>query len=273
MGMESGIAFSAAGMVATGIHGTEPGTAVSPGAGGLPRRVMALVDLAARGEQVIRHAAACCRGGEAALLAVHVADGRSLVDSDGPCGYFLAAERGARRMPDAARRLDQLLARNQAAWAESAVLTAGSSADLRALIERWRPDLVVTDRRSADHALTAPALRRGACRVELADTHGAPAGPISELTKGDKPMSDSKSGEAGDDRRTLIAKTAFYGLATLLLYLLLFANEDAVLRLSALGRWYFVLPIVIAFVFSFFHGAFTGMFWDALGVKASGRKG
>jgi hypothetical protein len=35
------------------------------------------------------------------------------------------------------------------------------------------------------------------------------------------------------------------------------------------GTWLFVLvPIVIAFVLSYVHGAFTGLFWDAVGLKA-----
>lgn len=273
MAMDSSISFSATGAAATGFLRTERTALVSATADGCPRRVLAVVDLAVRGEQVIRHAAAVCQGGAAVLLAVHVVDGRSLVQSDGPCGYFLAAERCTRRMPGAARRLDLLLARNQAAWAESAVLVAEDPADLGALIERWQPDLIVTDRRSAARALMALALRRSTCRVELADVGAWQESPISELTKGEKLMSDSTPGEAGDDRNALIAKAAFYGLSTLLLYLVLFANEGTLLNLSAQGKWYFVLPIVIAFVFSFFHGAFTSVFWDALGVKASGKRG
>jgi hypothetical protein len=31
---------------------------------------------------------------------------------------------------------------------------------------------------------------------------------------------------------------------------------------------YPALPVITAFVFSFAHGAFTGYFWDALGVRA-----
>jgi hypothetical protein len=70
-----------------------------------------------------------------------------------------------------------------------------------------------------------------------------------------------------------IMKTVALGLAALVLYWLLFAYEAAILDVSARGRWYFLVPIAIAFLFSFVHGAFTGRFWDALGIKASGRKG
>ncbi|MEW5770904.1 MAG: hypothetical protein AB1831_11155 [Pseudomonadota bacterium] len=35
------------------------------------------------------------------------------------------------------------------------------------------------------------------------------------------------------------------------------------------GNWMHVLaPIVIAFVISFSHGAFTGLFWEVVGLKA-----
>ncbi len=65
-----------------------------------------------------------------------------------------------------------------------------------------------------------------------------------------------------------ITWTVAYGLAALVLYLLLYALEDHILALSALGGWYFVVPVATAFVFSFVHGAFTGHFWDVFGVKA-----
>lgn len=39
------------------------------------------------------------------------------------------------------------------------------------------------------------------------------------------------------------------------------------------GNGLFVLlPILVAFIISYVHGAFTGMFWDSLGLKAASRK-
>lgn len=39
------------------------------------------------------------------------------------------------------------------------------------------------------------------------------------------------------------------------------------------GNWLFVfVPILIAFAVSYVHGAFTGMFWDSLGLKAAAKK-
>lgn len=64
------------------------------------------------------------------------------------------------------------------------------------------------------------------------------------------------------------AKAAAFGAVTLALYVLLFANEQWVLSISASGKWAFVIPVAIAFVFSYLHGNFTSEFWDILGVKA-----
>lgn len=58
------------------------------------------------------------------------------------------------------------------------------------------------------------------------------------------------------------------GTITVVLYWALFRNESLVLDLSSKGHWAFWIPVVIAFVFSFAHGAFTGEFWDVLGIKA-----
>jgi hypothetical protein len=71
---------------------------------------------------------------------------------------------------------------------------------------------------------------------------------------------------AGTERQA--ARAALLGLVTLALYAGLFLLEEHVLELSTCGEWYFLVPVGIAFVFSLVHGAFTGTFWDALGVRA-----
>lgn len=76
-------------------------------------------------------------------------------------------------------------------------------------------------------------------------------------------MSASASAKSGNWAR-LAALTAL----TVGLYLGLYFNEAAVLDVSTRGHWWFLAPVAIAFVFSFVHGAFTGLFWDVLGVKA-----
>lgn len=62
------------------------------------------------------------------------------------------------------------------------------------------------------------------------------------------------------------------GLASSALYLLLFGYADQLTALSAEARagakYYGLVPIIIALVFSLVHGAFTARFWSLLGVRA-----
>lgn len=63
-------------------------------------------------------------------------------------------------------------------------------------------------------------------------------------------------------------KVAGLGVPVVVLYTLLFLNQELVLEWSTRGKGYFVVPVAIAFVFSLAHGTFTSAFWDLLGVKA-----
>lgn len=65
----------------------------------------------------------------------------------------------------------------------------------------------------------------------------------------------------------VMTKAAGAGAATLALYAGLFFAERPLLELASRGGWYFLVPVGIAFIFSLAHGAFTGYFWDLLGVK------
>lgn len=69
-----------------------------------------------------------------------------------------------------------------------------------------------------------------------------------------------------------VGKALWTGLISVGLYLLLFFNERAVLEWSVNHSWSFLVPVVIAFIFSFAHGAFTGAFWDAVGMKPRSKK-
>ncbi|MFA7096372.1 MAG: hypothetical protein WC383_07770 [Gammaproteobacteria bacterium] len=74
--------------------------------------------------------------------------------------------------------------------------------------------------------------------------------------------------------RSQETKKAFaYGFASAGLYLLLFVYAKAIMQYSAQGGWYFVIPVAVAFVFSYVHGNFTSYFWDALGIKAKSSGG
>jgi hypothetical protein len=75
------------------------------------------------------------------------------------------------------------------------------------------------------------------------------------------------------DRR-LWAKTIFWGALTAFLYALLFIESERVIELSRTARehpWHVLVPIAIAFAISFTHGAFTGLFWEVMGLKAASK--
>lgn len=73
-------------------------------------------------------------------------------------------------------------------------------------------------------------------------------------------------------RRRALVKTLALGAVTAFLFLLLFLFSDQLIELAVRTRQgekvYALVPIAIALVFSFVHGAFTGQFWDLLGLKA-----
>ena len=62
------------------------------------------------------------------------------------------------------------------------------------------------------------------------------------------------------------------GIISIALYTTLLLKQDLLNSTFAQGGWYALLPIVMAFVFSYFHGSFTGHFWTVLGVEASRKK-
>lgn len=63
-------------------------------------------------------------------------------------------------------------------------------------------------------------------------------------------------------------KLYVHGLVVATLYALLYAYDREVVEICRRGGWWFLFPVTVAFVFSVFHGSFTGLFWDALGVRA-----
>lgn len=63
-----------------------------------------------------------------------------------------------------------------------------------------------------------------------------------------------------------------FGIISLGLYAGLLAKQSYLNENFARGGMYAFLPIITAFVFSYFHGSFTGHFWTVLGVEASNKK-
>ena len=74
------------------------------------------------------------------------------------------------------------------------------------------------------------------------------------------------------DRNRAMFQILVYGAISITLYFCLYLFADRILELSRQGEWYFIVPISIAFLFSFVHGHFTGQFWDVLGIKAKQMK-
>ncbi|MCL6610455.1 MAG: hypothetical protein K6T66_02820 [Peptococcaceae bacterium] len=68
-------------------------------------------------------------------------------------------------------------------------------------------------------------------------------------------------------------KTVFWGVISLILYLLVFLNQEMVTGYFTRGGFYAVPVIVTALVFSFIHGAFANYFIDAIGFKPVGKGG
>lgn len=62
------------------------------------------------------------------------------------------------------------------------------------------------------------------------------------------------------------------GLISIALYTTLLLKQDVLNNTFAQGGWYALLPIIMAFVFSYFHGSFTGHFWTVLGIEAARKK-
>lgn len=73
-------------------------------------------------------------------------------------------------------------------------------------------------------------------------------------------------------RARALSATLSLGAASLVLYLLLFHFADRLTEIARLARngqaFYALVPLAIAMAFSFVHGAFTGHFWDLLGLRA-----
>jgi hypothetical protein len=68
-----------------------------------------------------------------------------------------------------------------------------------------------------------------------------------------------------------IAATLLFGAVSCGLYAALLIKSDLLVewaqRTPKGETWLFVIPIVIAFLFSYVHGTFTGLFWESLGLR------
>ena len=60
-----------------------------------------------------------------------------------------------------------------------------------------------------------------------------------------------------------------FGALTAGLYASVFTHQDLVMKYFTKGGVYALLPVVIVFAVSYFHGNFTSSFWSALGIEGS----
>jgi hypothetical protein len=76
----------------------------------------------------------------------------------------------------------------------------------------------------------------------------------------------------GFRRKKPIGKMLLFGIISITLYVLLLSNQDLINSNVGRGGLYAILPVAMAFIFSFFHGSFTGSFWTVLGIEAKKKK-
>ena len=73
-------------------------------------------------------------------------------------------------------------------------------------------------------------------------------------------------------RKKPVGKMIIMGIVSIALYAELLLNQDVINSNFGKGGMYAFLPIITAFVFSYFHGTFTGSFWTVLGIEAAKKK-
>jgi hypothetical protein len=76
----------------------------------------------------------------------------------------------------------------------------------------------------------------------------------------------------GNTKQKPVGAMIVMGIISIALYTTLLLKQDLLNNTFAKGGWYALLPIIMAFVFSYFHGSFTGSFWTVLGIEAARKK-
>jgi hypothetical protein len=77
---------------------------------------------------------------------------------------------------------------------------------------------------------------------------------------------------ASTTRKKPVGAMIVMGIISIALYAALLLKQDLINETFAKGGWFALLPIITAFIFSYFHGSFTGNFWTVLGVEAARKK-
>ncbi len=69
-----------------------------------------------------------------------------------------------------------------------------------------------------------------------------------------------------------VVKFLIFAVITFILYYLLFAYESLINDYFTRGKFYALLPILTAFIFSYAHGNTTDLFWKVVGIEAKKRR-
>lgn len=77
---------------------------------------------------------------------------------------------------------------------------------------------------------------------------------------------------SGRTKKKPYGSLVLMGIISAALYGTLLWQQDLINDYVGRGGAYAFFPVATAFVFSFFHGSFTGNFWTVLGVEASRNK-
>jgi hypothetical protein len=72
---------------------------------------------------------------------------------------------------------------------------------------------------------------------------------------------------APSSRREFLVPSIAWGVASLLLYTVLFLWQDAIMSFFIRGSWHVFVLVATAFAFSIVHGVFTDKFWKLLGIR------
>lgn len=79
---------------------------------------------------------------------------------------------------------------------------------------------------------------------------------------------------ASSTKKKPFGRLLIMGVCTMGLYYALMSHQDIInANFGKGGPLYALLPLATAFIFSYFHGAFTGDFWTVLGIEAAKKKG
>jgi hypothetical protein len=74
---------------------------------------------------------------------------------------------------------------------------------------------------------------------------------------------------AAEQTQRPYAKTAIFGAVSIAMYFLLLTKQDMINETVVKGGLFALVPIAMAFLFSYIHGNFTGCFWSSCGIEAS----